>query len=259
MNLYLYLDKDTPIHRMDPRAKLFVLLFSFALPLLNQHPLWVAGAFAVILAYGAAARSLENLRRIRQILFFIFIFSTLVWTFFAKGTDVLIWRVSRQSILYGIGTGLKLDAMIIAGMVFLSTTKNEEISQGLILLGLPYPMAFAFSTALRLVPTFVGAGATIAQAQRSRGLDIDSGSFIERVRKYIPLLVPIFLTAIRSSDGLAMALEGKGFGASTKRTFYLRFKWTARETVVVGLFLALVVANTYLTLTGRTLIRGLMK
>lgn len=259
MNLYLYLDKGTIIHRLDPRAKIFILFFSFAIPLLNDHPLWVGGALTLILLYGAWAKSLGNLKRISSILFFIFLFSTLVWTFFAKGADPIFWRVSKQSILYGLGTGLKLDAMIIAGMIFLSTTKNEEIAQGLIMLGLPYPAAFAFSTALRLVPTFVGAGATISQAQRSRGLDIDSGSFLEKVKKYIPLLVPIFLTAIRSTDQLAMALEGKGFGARAKRTFYLRFRWGVRETLFTLFFLLVTAANVYFKIAGMTGIPGLIK
>lgn len=259
MNLYLYLEKDTPIHRLDPRTKIFVLLLSFALPLLNDHPLWVGASAAVILLYGFAGRSLENLKRIRSILLFIFIFSTVVWTFFATGRDVVFWRVSVQSFLYGLGTGIKLDAMIIAGMIFLSTTKNEDISQGLIRLGVPYPAAFAFSTALRLVPTFVGAGATISQAQRSRGLDIDSGSFFERVKKYIPLLVPIFLTAIRSTDGLAMALEGKGFGFSRHRTFYRQSQWRGADTIVLLFFVILVVCNAYLRIQGVTGIEGLVK
>lgn len=259
MNLYLYLDKDTPVHRLDPRAKIFILALSFALPLLNDHPLWVIASAAVILIYGYIAQSLENLRRIRAILLFIFTFSTLVWTFFAVGEDIIFWRVSKQSFLYGLGTGIKLDAIIIAGMLFLSTTKNEDIAQGLIRLGVPFPVAFAFSTALRLVPTFVGAGAIISQAQRSRGLDIESGSLLERIRKYIPLLVPIFLTAIRSTDGLAMALEGKGFGRSPNRTFYRQLRWKAADTFAVLLFVVLVAVNTYFKLTGATGIPGLIK
>ena len=87
-------------------------------------------------------------------------------------------------------------------------------------MGLPYPVAFALSTALRLVPTFAGAGATIVQAQVSRGLDLESGSILQRAGKFIPLAVPLFIYAIRHTNLLAMALESKGFSPQAKRTLY---------------------------------------
>src|SRR4030065_176332 len=100
MNIFLYLDKDTWVHRLDPRTKILGALIGFAICLCFNHPLYMAAI-----------------------------------SFF-----------------------------------FLSTTRNEELTNGLIRMGLPYPIAFALSTALRLVPTFAGAGATIVQGQVSRGL-----------------------------------------------------------------------------------------
>lgn len=259
MNLYLYLDKDTIIHRLDPRAKIIILICSFAIPLLNDHPLWVLGAATLILLYGLLAQSLSNIKRIKAILILIFVFSCLVWFVFAQGSTPLFWRITKESVMYGIASGLKIDAMIIAGLIFLSTTKNEEITQGLIKLGLPFPVAFAFSTALRLVPTFVGAGATVSQAQRSRGLDLDTGSFLEKIKKYVPLLVPIFLSSIRNSDNLAMALESKGFGAYPKRTFYLQLTWKRMDTIFLSFFLILTLLNAWAKLKGLTGIPGLIK
>ena len=101
-------------------------------------------------------------------------------------------------------------------MIFLSTTRNEEIATGLARLGIPYRFAFAVSTALRLVPTIAATGSTISQAQRSRGLDLESGNVIERIRKYMPLLIPVFVSTIRSTNVFSMALESKGFGAEPR-------------------------------------------
>jgi energy-coupling factor transport system permease protein len=69
--------------------------------------------------------------------------------------------------------GLRLASFVSIGLVLLSTTRNEELTHGLIRMGLPHPVAFAFATALRLIPTFAGAGATIVQAQMARGLDLE--------------------------------------------------------------------------------------
>ena len=116
--------------------------------------------------------------------------------------------------------GLRLATFVGTGLIFLSTTRNEELTNGLIRMGCPYPIAFALSTALRLVPTFAGAGATIIQAQVSRGLDLESGNIFSRVGKFIPQAVPLFIYAIRHTNLLAMALESKGFSPESKRTMY---------------------------------------
>ena len=112
--------------------------------------------------------------------------------------------------------------MISAGMILISTTRNEELVLGMIRLGMPYRVGFAISTSLRLVPTIASSTMTISQAQRSRGLDLDSGNLIERIRKFLPLLVPVFISTIRSTNIFGMALESKGFGAREKRTYYLQ-------------------------------------
>ncbi len=238
MKLYLYTDKDTFFHRLDPRTKLCLLVVSFVLALLYGHPWLVGGAIVLIVLHACAARVVSNVLRAWGLFVCIIFFSALIWGAIGKGPEPLcircpfapgdepdasvwrigwratppdakehLWRFSGPPLLFGLSTGLKLSAMIAAGLILLSTTKNEEISLGLIRLGVPYPIAFAFSTALRLVPTFVGTGVTVVQAQRSRGLDLDTGGVLARARKYIPLLGPIFLTTLRSTNQLAMALE----------------------------------------------------
>ncbi len=105
----------------------------------------------------------------------------------------------------------------------------------------PYPIAFALSTALRLVPTFAGAGATIIQAQVSRGLDLESGNIFSRAGKFIPQAIPLFIYAIRHTNLLAMALESKGFDPKSKRTLYYEPHMCGLDyTVLVFLILILV-------------------
>lgn len=161
----------------------------------------------------------------------LFFFSLVLWPFFLKGPSLLwswgFFQISLESLLYGVAMGLRLSTFVSIGLIFLSTTRNEEITHGFIRLGIPYPVAFALSGALRLVPTFASAGATIVQAQRSRGMDLDSGTLLKRVGQFLPLAVPLFIYAIRHTHLLAMALESKGFNPQSKRTFYyeLRMKW----------------------------------
>jgi energy-coupling factor transport system permease protein len=224
MNIFLYLDKGTWIHRLDPRTKILSVLILFAVCLCFNHPLYMLAISLWVLWMGISAKALPNFWRLRFLLILLIVFSTTLWPFFAKG-PIPVWswgflQVSKESLLYGIAMGLRLTTFVAIGLIFLSTTRNEELTNGLIGMGCPYPIAFALSTALRLVPTFAGAGATIIQAQISRGLDLESGSLLSRFGKFIPQAVPLFIYAIRHTNLLAMALESKGFSPEAKRTLY---------------------------------------
>jgi len=224
MNLFLYLNKNTWIHRLDPRTKIIGMIILFTICLCFNHPLYMVPISLGVILIALSAKALLNFWKLRFILILLFIFSAVMWSFFAKGPTLIgSWkflRLSQESLFYGIAMGLRLATFVSIGLIFLSTTRNEELTNGLIRMGMPYPIAFALSTALRLVPTFAGAGATIIQAQVSRGLDLESGSIFSRLRKFIPQAVPLFIYAIRHTNLLAMALESKGFSPESKRTLY---------------------------------------
>ena len=184
-------------------------------------PLYEVAVLLLVLFFGYLAKVLENLRRIWFILVTIAILTIILWSVLGSGRTPLFLFVEQEALLYGISIALRIDITIIAGMIFLST-RNEEVAIGLVRVGIPYRFAFAVSTALRLVPTIVATALTIGQAQRSRGLGLRSGSVIQRIRRYVPLLVPVFVSTIRSTNVFSMVLESKGFGARPERTFFLQ-------------------------------------
>jgi len=252
MNIFLYLDKDTWIHRLDPRTKIIGVLIIFAICLCFNHPLYMAAISLGVLLIGNSAKALPNFWRLRMILILLIVFSAIMWPFFAKG-PTLWWswgsvQVSKESFLYGIAMGLRLATFVTSGLIFLSTTRNEELTNGLIGIGLPYPIAFVLSTALRLVPTFAGAGATIIQAQMSRGLDLESGNIFSRISKFIPQAVPLFIYAIRHTNVLAMALESRGFSPESKRTLYYEPHIHRIDYVVLILLVVILVVLLYIRL-----------
>ncbi len=250
MDPSLYLDRDTWVHRLDPRTKIFLLLGMFALPFVFLDPLYVLAVLALVLFFGYLARSLTNLGRIWFILLAILVITTILWSIVGSGRTPLFLSVEREALLYGFSTALRIIITVVAGMIFLSTTRNEEVAIGLVRLGIPYRFAFAVSTALRLVPTIVATGLTIGQAQRSRGLDLDSGNIIQRIRNHLPLLVPVFVTTVRSTNVFSMALESKGFGAGSGRTFFLHTAMGRRDALVMVAFVALLAGCIALRLAG---------
>lgn len=259
MNLYLYVPGNSLLHRFDPRTKMVLLLAILLLAVATDRPEVPASLLAVTLAATAAARAWPALRRVRLLLFTVSAFTLVLWSFAAQGSTPLFGPIEREALLFALATALKLTTMITSSTLFLATTRNEAIVSGLIRLGLPFPVGFAFSTALRLVPTFVGAGVTIIEAQKSRGLDVESGSLLTRMRKHLPLMVPVFAAALRSTNQFAMALESKGFGARPRRSDYLQLRFALRDWLGTAAGAAAIVLALYLWITGAGRLPGLAR
>ena len=258
MDAELYLDNNSFIHRLDPRSKIMVFLLSFVAILLFQNPLFMLPVAFLIILQLVISGSLKNLLRIRYILIVMTISSLILWNLFAGGVTHLWWFLSVQSLEYSIARTLLIVLMISAGMILISTTRNEELVLGMIRLGMPYRVGFAISTSIRLVPTITSSTLTISQAQRSRGLDLDSGNLIVRLRKFLPLLVPVFISAIRTTNIFAMALESKGFGAREKRSYYLKLEMKKADYWVLAFTIIFMLASIILSILGYGQIPGLI-
>jgi len=102
--------------------------------------------------------------------------------------------------------------------VFFLTTSPDHLGLALEQSHVPYEFCFAFTTAVRFVPVLAEEAQTIMDAQKARGLELERGNFLKRVRNYIPILIPLIVGAIRRSLELAEAMESRAWGASEKRT-----------------------------------------
>lgn len=257
MGLFLYLEAQTWLHRLDPRTKLGLLVISFITVLLPQRPLLVAAAALCILLQAGLARAWKNLARIKGLFIVLFIFTVTIWAFLAQGPTPLIPGVSRESLAFGVATALKLTSMMTAGLILLSTTRVEEIFLALVRLRLPYPFCFAFAMALHWVPEVFATAWRVKEAQQARGLDLESGGLITRLRRHIPLLVPIFLLTLRRSQTMSWALEAKGFQCSPGRTYLLDLQFTWSDVLALSLGLAVLGLFIALHLAGLDRISGL--
>ena len=216
MTTSLYLDRRTWVHRLDGRTKFLATLILFSLTIIFSDPRYLLFVATLIGIAVLVSQSFSNVRKTWIFLTLLFAYSAILWPFFVVGqTPVLTlgsFIVTREGLVFSIGMGFRLDLMVISGLVLLSTTTVEDFAISLQRLGLPHAMGFAFSLAFRWVPTLLGAGATVVQAQRSRGLDLSTGTIGERIRRYPALAVPLIGHTLRQTTLLAMALEAKGFG-----------------------------------------------
>lgn len=241
MELYLYLDHDTVLHRLDPRSKMGLLASLFVLAFVFDSPAYAAAVLGFVVVLVTVADAWENVRKALPLLAIIAVVTVILFAVTAPGTTTVFWTVTTEGLQYGLTVALRLVALIVSGLIFLSTTSNEEVSIGLVKVGFPYRFSFAISTALRLVPTIIGTAATIVQAQRSRGHDIDSGNIVARLRKFAPIIIPVVVSTIRSTQIFAMALESKGFGAERQRT-YLQNPSFRQQDILVWIALTIMLA-----------------
>lgn len=222
---------DSPIHRLDPRSKFILTLGFFAVSLLFTNIYALLITFIVQIPVVLLARSINRwLRSMRGGLFlgfFIFVMNVIFGT----------------PIVSSLAFTTRFFAIMSAFSFFFMTTSADDLGLALEQIHVPYSISFTFTTAVRLVPTMAIDAQTVVDAQRSRGLELDKGNFIKRVRNYIPILIPLIISAIRRSVELAEALESRAFGATEKRTAIVRLRLRAADyfvilTTVAGLALA---------------------
>jgi energy-coupling factor transport system permease protein len=137
------------------------------------------------------------------------------------------------ALVQAIAFSIRFLGVVSAFSIFFMTTSADDLGLALEKIHAPYSIAFTFTTAVRLVPTMAVDAQTVVDAQRSRGLELDKGNFMKRIRNYVPILIPLIISAIRRSVELAEALEARGFGATEKRTSIVTLKMRPADYAVI--------------------------
>jgi energy-coupling factor transport system permease protein len=140
---------------------------------------------------------------------------------------------------------LRFVVLVESFSVFFLTTSPDHLGLALEQTHVPYEFVFAFTTAVRFVPVLAEEAQTIMDAQKARGLELERGNFLKRIRNYIPILIPLIVSAIRRSLELAEAMESRAWGATKKRTNLYVLKMHKGDVALVGLTILLLVATVY--------------
>jgi energy-coupling factor transport system permease protein len=157
--------------------------------------------------------------------------------------------ITGSTLLYSVSMMLRFITLISSFSLFFMTTSPDDLGLALEQIGLPYSLSFTFTTAVRLVPTIASDAQTVIDTQKSRGLELEKGNILKRIRNYIPILIPLIVSAIRRSLELAEALESRGFGASDKRESIVILKLRQTDVAIVILTITGVILAVYLRLT----------
>jgi energy-coupling factor transport system permease protein len=254
MPIYLYIDRRSFVHRLHPTVKVFALFMMFWSVYWVDHPLALLPLGLMMVALAQVTGSWPNFYRLRWLFILIILTTTLAWmVFYRQGTPLIntpIINLSRASLVFGFGRGIKLAELLATSVLFLSTTKVEEFTAGLLRLGVPYRVGFAITLAFRLVPLFIDSAVTVVQAQSLRGYDFNRGGPLERVRRYVPVIIPVFMGALRKANNMAMALEARGFGMNATPTSFIDYPIRPRDVAAFAALTAIGIAQFAIYYTG---------
>jgi energy-coupling factor transport system permease protein len=227
--MYLYQDQSSIFHSLHPVTKTVFLLLMIAVPFFTSHLYTTIGIFVLYLIFLLKAHGSKNLLRVWKLLILFWIFTFVIWIVIPQLRGDA-WSYQNAAML-----ATRVDIFVLTGLLFSTTTRIEEFTYALSHLGIPYKAAFAISLGFRLVPLFYQNLQIIVSAQKSRGVDLDSGGIVKKTKQYIPIMGILISYGIRNADMMSMSLEGKGFGYSSQRTSYLHPQFGWQDIAVLGL------------------------
>jgi energy-coupling factor transport system permease protein len=231
---FRFKQKDTFMHGLDPRTTFFMAIVFSIVGMLFLEIIPLLIILLTMIPFIFLARSLrqwsKSLRGLALLAGFILIINTFFLTF-----------------SFAVSTVLRLIVLMTAFSLFFLTVHPDDFALALIQMRIPYEFAFAFSMAVRYVPTIATETETIRDAQMSRGLELERGNVLQRVRNYIPILIPIIVSSIRRALQVAESLESRAFGSTTNRTSLYELNLRKRDYTLIVMSTLLLVFTLYIT------------
>jgi len=236
----------SPIHNLDPRIKFVYVsaIFVAAIIFWELIPLTILFLIQVPFVILAGVKR-EWLRSMRGAMFLaIIIFLTnFIFRFISAGYVVI-----GSDLEYAFAMTLRFVVLVESFSVFFLTTSPDHLGLALEQTRIPYEFCFAFTTAVRFVPVLAEEAQTIMDAQKARGLELESGNFLKRIRNYIPILIPLIVSAIRRSLELAEAMESRAWGATKNRTNLYVLRMHRGDLVLIAITAGILATAIYIRL-----------
>lgn len=238
-----YYPADSVIHKLDPRVKLFstliyiISLFCFkGIAALAVATLFL---FAVIKASKVPFKFMVKGLKAIMILMLI---TALFNLFLTPGETVVsfwIFKITKEGAVNAAIMAIRLTYLILGTSIMTLTTTPNQLTDGLekslmplSKIGVPvHAIAMMMSIALRFIPILIEETDKIMKAQMARGADFESGNLLKKVKSMIPLLVPLFISAFRRADDLAMAMEARCYNGGNGRTKMKPLHYSGRDRV----------------------------
>ena len=257
-----YLPLTSIIHNMDPRAKIrAMLLMMVAIFIPAGYTGYIIIGIAVVLTALLAKLKLSFLWRAMKPMLFMLSFLLIINLLVVRSGDVLItigsWNIYTDALTQTLYIVIRLALMIMITTILTATTKPLELTLGIEdllkpfkVIGVPaHDIAMMISIALRFIPTLIEETQRIMKAQASRGVDMENGKLMEKVKAILSLIVPLFVSAFQRAEELAYAMEARGYIPSRPRTRYKQLKMHGKDVALLLLSVLILVGMIVLSMT----------
>ena len=225
-----YFPGKSVLHRLDPRMKILLTVGYIIMLFSVSNPLGLCvGILFLVFAYAISGIPPRMITKSLKPVIPIIIFTTVLNMFFVKGDPLFDWwifHISRQGLLTAVVMTIRIICLIAGTSLLTYTTSPITLTDGLERLMKPlkkvhfpvHELSMMMTIALRFIPTLIEETDKIMNAQKARGADLESGGIMQRAKALVPILIPLFVSAFRRADELALAMECRCYRGDVGRT-----------------------------------------
>ena len=254
------------IHRLDPRVKVLLMIVLLLNIFLSTNYLSLFIVFFVVILFIMLTKiSLMSYFKSMKFLLFVVLFTGILNIFYAKGTTIFrlgTFSITDEGINNSIFVSMRLIMLILVSSLLTFTTSPTNLTYAIERLIRPlnkfkiktHELAMMMTIALRFIPTLLEEIDKIIDAQKARGADMETGNILNRIKAFVPVLVPLFVSSFRRAYDLALAMECRcyngGEGRTSMRILHICRNDIFAILVVLGLFvLVLIINNLFLAVS----------
>lgn len=242
-----YFPGKSVLHRLDPRMKILLTVGYIIMLFSVSNPLGLCvGILFLIFAYAISGIPPRMITKSLKPVIPIIIFTTVLNMFFVKGDPLFDWwifHISRQGLLTAVVMTIRIICLIAGTSLLTYTTSPITLTDGLERLMKPlkkvhfpvHELSMMMTIALRFIPTLIEETDKIMNAQKARGADLESGGIMQRAKALVPILIPLFVSAFRRADELALAMECRCYRGDVGRTRMKQLHYSWQDGVAAAL------------------------
>jgi len=253
-----FIPGESLLHRADPRIKIILTILYMAVVFIvfNYISFAILSAFTFLVIISSGVPLRYTLKGLKPVLIIV-IFTAVINILTVKGTPLFQYgfiSITYEGIDMAVKMALRLSLLVIGASLLTLTTTPIMLTDGLEKLMHPlnrinvpvHEMAMMMTIALRFIPTLLEETDKIMKAQAARGADFDTGNMVQRAKSFIPVLVPLFVSAFRRADELAVAMEARCYRGSAGRTRMKQLKLGSSDLIITVIMVGFTCGLLYL-------------
>lgn len=257
-----YVEGRSLIYRLDVRVKLVLMLcgITFVFIAGNYFSMALITAFTIFIMLLTGISLFKYIKSIKAVIMIV-LFTAILNLFYGSGEPIFKWgfmEITEAGINNAVFVAARVILIVLMSGVLTFTTSPTDLTDGLERIMKPlkifhikvHEIAMMMSIALRFIPTLFDEFNKISNAQKSRGADLESGNFITRIKAFVPILIPLFISSFRRANDLATAMECRCYNSGDGRTRMKVLKIKPRDIIALSVsvlvFVGVILCNIFL-------------